>query len=207
MQLGRDAIADAFRSGSWKAWCDGVQIPSKMPQDFFDSIGPNSIDVTLGRSIYRLKQQKDCVDPLDEETNPWEEETTEMLDDKYVLHPSECILACTRERFDCSAPLYRDGEDGMHSFWKQDIDGRSTVGRLFLAVHMTAGFGDYGFAGAFTLEVKNLLDRPVVLHKGMRIAQVFFTQVHEPCLYYGAYSGENHYNKPVRPSLGRHRFF
>lgn len=206
MMLGKDAIEEAFNSGLWKAWVDGKEVKTDpLPPTFKNAIGPNSIDVTLGKWIYETTFRKATVDPMDNDTNPWQDEPREMCE-PYTINPGECILACTRERFDCSNMLWIP-DTGYWSYWKPDIDGRSTVGRLFLAVHMTAGFGDYDFQGAFTLEIKNLFDRPILLYPEMRIAQVFFNEVHEPGRYKGAYSHEDHYSKPVKPVLGKDRFF
>lgn len=210
MQLGRGGIVEAFESGQWEAWVDGRKVPNPPPTNFKKTIGPNSIDVTLGQWIYETQFVKNFVDPLDPNTNPWQDIpisiSTICEGESYVINPGQCILACTRERFDCSMPIWNPNTK-THDHFKQDIDGRSTVGRLFLAVHMTAGFGDYGFQGAFTLEIKNLFDRPIKLYPGMRIAQVFFTQVGSPGSYSGAYSSDDHYNMPVMPVLGKDRFF
>ncbi len=85
-------------------------------------------------------------------------------------------------------------------------EGRSTCARIGLASHITAGFGDYGFAGSFTLEIVNHAHYPIQLRPGMRIGQVAFDEVLEPELYTGAYSGTNHSDGPVPPKLGPDRF-
>lgn len=68
------------------------------------------------------------------------------------------------------------------------IDGKSSIGRLGLAIHITAGYGDPGFDGQYTLEVV-ALGEDVILFPGMRIAQVRFHQVHAQRGYRGNYTG------------------
>lgn len=61
------------------------------------------------------------------------------------------------------------------------LDGRSSIGRCALTVHITAGLIDAGYRGQITLELANLRDRPIVLHAGMRIGQLEFHQLLTPC--------------------------
>lgn len=69
------------------------------------------------------------------------------------------------------------------------LDGKSSLGRLFVQVHVTAGYGDPGFDGQFTLEV--IVTHPVRVYAGMRFCQVrFHTIAGEPRLYKGRYKGE-----------------
>ena len=69
------------------------------------------------------------------------------------------------------------------------LDGKSSVARLFVGIHVTAGFGDPGYNGQWTLEVTTVY--PVRLYAGMRIAQMrFHTIVGETKLYQGNYCGE-----------------
>ena len=69
------------------------------------------------------------------------------------------------------------------------VDGKSSIGRLFITVHVTAGYGDPGFDGQYTLET--VVTHPVIVYPGMRIAQMrFHTMVGEPKLYEGNYRGD-----------------
>lgn len=67
------------------------------------------------------------------------------------------------------------------------LDGKSSIGRLFIAVHVTAGYGDTGFDGQYTLEV--LATHPVIVYPGMRIAQMRFHTVVGEVRDYGMYGG------------------
>jgi dCTP deaminase len=97
--------------------------------------------------------------------------------DGYVLHPGEFILGVTIERV--SLPANIVGK----------IEGKSSLGRLGLMVHVTAGFIDPGFRGPVTLEMKNLLQVPIVLRPGKKICQIAFAQMESPALnpYKGRY--------------------
>ena len=109
--------------------------------------------------------------------SPWPT-VTRVIDPKvgWVLKPGICYLLHTAERIhtDHFIPI---------------IDGKSSVGRAFLLVHYTAGYGDPGFDGQYTLEVTSEI--PVRVYPGMKICQVrFHTMVGEPRLYRGHYTGE-----------------
>lgn len=201
MQLGGESLFDAFSDKHWQAYRGEETLPMDSLRDL---IGPNSIDVTLHPKIlYPSKSvEHEVVDPRIAESLSWQEHEGEL-----TLMPGECVLGAVNERFDCTTGLHLYmGDHNELTYWKQDIDGRSTVGRMFLQVHMTAGFGDYGFSGAFTLEITNVFNRPIRLYPGMRIAQVFFTRVYRPKRYHGAYSLSNHNDGPIAPSLGKGRF-
>ena len=80
----------------------------------------------------------------------------------YVLHPGEFILGVTKEKVTLPANIVGK------------IEGKSSLGRLGLMVHVTAGFIDPGFRGPVTLEMKNLLQVPIVLRPGKKICQIAF---------------------------------
>lgn len=218
MQLGAEQLHEQFRSGHWVAYRGVDQLPY---QDLVPRIGPNSVDITLDHRFFRPKPQRrlinpnharegydpfyrNCdVDPMVPSSLEWERVELELERDHcYRLMPGDCVLGAAAERFDCNRAIEIDGR---WTHWKQDVDGRSTVGRMFLQVHMTAGFGDYGFHGAFTLEIKNSFNRPILLRPGIRIGQVFFTQVYCPGYYDGAYANSQ-IAGPATPKLGKDRF-
>jgi dCTP deaminase len=197
MTLGKEQILKALKSNTWKAYKNNILIDADSL-----TIGPNSIDVTLHPSLLAsaLPSGYTCIDPHNPNSIAWFSKNVDSLG---AFSPGEFLLGATNERVDCSAPLIIDGKT-LH--FAPMYDGRSTLGRLGIGSHVTAGFGDYGFAGAFTLELFNVNQFPVKLHSNMRIGQVFFVQVLEPGLYTGAYSKSNHYNGPVPPELGPKRF-
>lgn len=102
--------------------------------------------------------------------------------DEHELHPGQAILASTKEVVKCPLDL------------SARIEGKSSLGRLFLAVHITAGVIDAGFEGQITLEIVNHGPWTVVLHDGMRIAQVSYLQLTRNCTTpYGSEKLGSHY--------------
>ncbi len=105
-----------------------------------------------------------------------------LLEDGYALQPGECVLAATAEKIRVPHDL------------TARVEGRSSLGRLFLAVHVTAGWVDPGWYGQLTLEVVNHGPWEVVLWPGMPIAQINFTMLLSPCTTpYGDPKRRSHY--------------
>lgn len=119
-------------------------------------VGPNSYDFTLSDQllIYDVDQLDCGVD------NPTYSFT--IPSSGFKLRPNELYLGCTNERFGSS----------KYVPW---IDGRSSMGRLGLSVHITAGRGDLGFVGRWTLEITVV--KPLVVYPNQRIGQVTFFNV------------------------------
>lgn len=164
-------------------------------------VNPASVDLTLGDrvtlyegSFKEADPKRQSVDGRDYQTLPgllarnpdviWDTRAvwptvTRTIDPAigWVLKPGVCYLMHTVERIrtDHYVPI---------------IDGKSSIGRCFILVHYTAGYGDPGFNGQFTLEVTTRI--PVRVFPGMRCCQVrFHTLVGEPLLYKGHYTGDN----------------
>ena len=89
-------------------------------------------------------------------------------DDAFILHPGEFVLGSTYERVTLPDDLVAR------------IEGKSSLGRLGLLIHSTAGFIDAGFAGHITLELSNVANLPITLYPGMKIGQVSFLQMTTP---------------------------
>ncbi len=158
-------------------------------------VNPASIDLTLGNQVtmyngtYNPKRWSKYVDDgslyrpaLRDTKMVWDTRcawptTTVTIDREvgWVLKPDLCYLLHTAERIntDHYVPI---------------IDGKSSVGRAFVMVHYTAGYGDPGFDGQFTLEVSSRF--PVRVYPGMRICQIrFHTMIGETLTYAGSYKG------------------
>lgn len=98
----------------------------------------------------------------------------DMEDEGFTLLPGEFLLGATNEVIELPLNL------------SARVEGKSSLGRIGLAVHITAGFIDPGFHGSITLEIVNLLGRPIILRQNMRIAQIAFTPMSgTPDLGYG----------------------
>jgi dCTP deaminase len=128
-------------------------------------VQPSSVDLRLDRTFLVFRNTRkaylDVREPVDDLMERIELEDEEPL----VLHPTEFILGSTVERVTIPADLVGR------------LEGRSSVGRLGVVIHSTAGYLDPGFSGQITLEIANLANIPVRLYPGMRIAQVSFSQM------------------------------
>jgi dCTP deaminase len=206
MKLGGEILARLFQASTWRAYRGNDLMPWV---DIEPLIGPNSIDVSLSNIFLTPKANgRLTVDPRNENALVWEKIVVGD-GESLVLDPGSFILGAVRERFVCEEQI--PVQESPLAYVRQALfapmyEGRSSCGRLGLASHITAGFGDYGFGGAFTLELYNHFPYALILHPGMRIGQVAFEEVYRPKRYQGAYSGENHHDGPVPPKLGPGRF-
>ncbi|QNQ91150.1 dCTP deaminase [Corynebacterium poyangense] len=138
--------------------------------DPFDSslIQPSSIDVRMDR-LFRVfnNSRYTHIDPKLEQ-----EDLTSLVEvaegDSFVLHPGEFVLAATLEHF--TLPPHLAGR----------LEGKSSLGRLGLLTHSTAGFIDPGFSGHITLELSNTANLPIVLWPGMKVGQLALFQMSSP---------------------------
>ena len=157
-------------------------------------IQPASVDLRLGGEfiVYRSAQVA-CLDPRDPETlSAAAERIVVAGDDAFVLHPGEFGLGTTVEEVTIPADLVGR------------VDGRSSVGRLAVVVHATAGFIDPGFRGQITLELSNIGPIPVRLYPGMRIAQIVLQTMTSPAERpYGSSQRGSHYHGQLGPQTSR----
>jgi len=130
-------------------------------------IQPASIDLRLGGVFLR---GRDGTGPIDSHAPPPDlhDEVRVAPGEPLVLGPGDFVLGSTLERVSVPRDLVAR------------VEGRSSIGRLALLIHATAGFIDPGFEGEITLELANLGRLPVVLHPGMRVCQIAFHQLSSP---------------------------
>ncbi|MBC2681406.1 dCTP deaminase [Corynebacterium anserum] len=138
--------------------------------DPFDEsmIQPSSIDVRLD-GLFRVfnNSKYTHIDPK----LPQEELTTLVEvegDEPFILHPGEFVLGSTLEKF--SIPHSLAGR----------LEGKSSLGRLGLVTHSTAGFIDPGFTGHITLELSNAANLPIALYPGMKVGQLALFRLTSP---------------------------
>lgn len=127
-------------------------------------IQPASIDLRLGNRfvVYKLPHVP-CIDSRDPESvTGYTEEIVIEPGASFTMHPGEFALGSTVERVRVPNDLVAR------------VEGRSSIGRIAIVVHATAGFIDPGFDGEITLELANLGRCAVKLYPGMRISQVVF---------------------------------
>ncbi|WP_211311837.1 dCTP deaminase [Halarchaeum salinum] len=146
-------------------------------------IQPASIDVRLGKQFLEFQHANiPCIHPTDEtEVEDYVTETVVDEDGEFILHPGDFVLGTTKERVEIPPDLVAQ------------VEGRSSLGRLAIVVHATAGFVDPGFRGKITLELSNLGTAPVALTPDMRISQIVFTELSSPAKRpYGAERGSKY---------------
>lgn len=127
-------------------------------------VQPSSIDVRLARSFRMFNPYYDSVDPANIPADLFVE-VQEPGKTGISLHPGEFLLGCTAE----SVSLPND--------LAAVTNGKSSLGRLGLQVHATAGFVDPGFSGQITLELANVGALPIQLKPGILIAQLCFLKM------------------------------
>ncbi|MFC6862272.1 dCTP deaminase [Halomicroarcula sp. GCM10025817] len=133
-------------------------------------IQPASIDLRLGSQFLEFQHANiPCIHPNSEsEVGEYVEETEIEEGGEYILHPGDFVLGTTHERVEIPDDLIAH------------VEGRSSLGRLAIVVHATAGLCDPGYEGQITLELSNLGTAPVALTPGMRISQLTFTELKTP---------------------------
>jgi len=133
-----------------------------------EMVQPSSVDVRLDRYFRLFDNHKYAViDPAEEQP-----ELTRLIevdtDEGFILHPGEFVLGSTYEQV------------GLPDDIAARLEGKSSLGRLGLLTHSTAGFIDPGFEGHVTLELSNVATLPIRLWPGMKIGQLCFFRLSSP---------------------------
>jgi len=155
-------------------------------------IQPSSVDVRLDRFFRVFENHRySFIDPAVEQSDLTREITPEE-DEPFVLHPGEFVLASTYEVI-----TLPDDIAGR-------LEGKSSLGRLGLLTHSTAGFIDPGFSGHITLELSNVANLPVKLHPGMKIGQLCLFRLSSPAEHpYGSEKYGSRYQGQRGPTPSR----
>ncbi len=169
--------------------------------DPFDDqmVQPSSIDVRLDRMFRVFENHKyPFIDPSEEQPELTREVQTHG-EEPFILHPGEFVLASTYE-----VVTLPDDIAGR-------LEGKSSLGRLGLLTHSTAGFIDPGFSGHVTLELSNVATLPIKLWPGMKIGQLCLFRLESPAehpygsdVYGSRYQGQRG-PTPSRSYLNFHR--
>src|SRR5881275_2826989 len=129
---------------------------------------PSSVDVRVDRYFRVFHNNRYPFIDVREE----QEDLTELVeveeDTPFVLHPGEFVLGSTLERV------------GLPDDLVARLDGKSSLGRLGLLIHSTAGFIDPGWDGHVTLELSNVANLPITIYHGMPIGQISFMRMDSP---------------------------
>jgi dCTP deaminase len=131
-------------------------------------VQPSSVDVRASGDFRVFRNNRrphiDVREPIDDLT----ELVSIAGDEPFVLHPGEFVLGSTMERV------------GLPDDLVARLEGKSSLGRLGLLIHSTAGFVDPGWEGTITLELSNVARLPITIYEGMKIGQLSFMRLDRP---------------------------
>jgi dCTP deaminase len=155
-------------------------------------VQPSSVDLRVDRYFRVFENHRyPYIDPKE----PQAELTSEVeAEDKepFILHPGEFVLGSTLE-------VVRLSDDIVAR-----LEGKSSLGRLGLLIHSTAGFVDPGFEGHLTLELSNVANLPIAIYPGMKIGQISFYQLSTPAESpYGSSAAGSKYQGQRGPTPSR----
>jgi dCTP deaminase len=140
-------------------------------------IQPASVDVHLDRQLLVFRNSRRAFIDVREEQS----DLTEMMeiegDTPFMRHPGEFVLGSTLENIELPGDLVAR------------LEGKSSLGRIGLLIHSTAGYVDPGWKGHLTLELSNVANLPVTLYYGMKIGQISYVRLTHPA--------DNLYGSPV----------
>jgi dCTP deaminase len=157
-----------------------------------EMIQPSSIDVRLDRFFRLFSNHKyPYIDPAEDQPD-----LTRLIevdgDEPFILHPGEFVLGSTFERVTLPDDI------------AARLEGKSSLGRLGLLTHSTAGFIDPGFTGHVTLELSNVATLPIKLWPGMKIGQMCFFRLTSPAEKpYGSAAYSSRYQGQRGPTASR----
>ena len=156
-------------------------------------VQPSSIDVRLDRFFRVFENHRyPHIDPAEDQSELTREVVVEGSDDPFILHPGEFALGSTYEVVSLPDDI------------AARVEGKSSLGRLGLLTHATAGFIDPGFTGHVTLELANVATLPIKLWPGMKIGQLCFFRLTSPAEHpYGSEKYGSRYQGQRGPTPSR----
>ena len=155
-------------------------------------VQPSSVDVRVDRRFRVFHNARrpyiDVREPMDDLT-----ELVEIVgDEPFILHPGEFVLGQTLEHVTLPNDLVAR------------LEGKSSLGRLGLLIHSTAGFVDSGFSGNLTLELSNVANLPITIYHRMPIGQISFMRMDAPVENaYGSGTAGSKYQGQTEPTASR----
>ena len=161
------------------------------PLDLND-IQPSSVDLRLSNTFLEYDTQVPYVDVKQDISGLTKKFVTD--DDKpYIIHPGQFVLGSTVEWVELPYDLVAR------------LEGKSSLGRLGLIIHSTAGFVDPGWRGTLTLELSNISNLPIALYPNMRICQISFLSMTSPAdRTYGNRDLRSRYQEQEGPVASRY---
>jgi dCTP deaminase len=155
-------------------------------------IQPSSVDVRVDRSFRVFHNARYPYIDVRQRM----EDLTELVEPEdgapFILHPGEFVLGQTLEHVTLPDDLVAR------------LEGKSSLGRLGLLIHSTAGFVDAGFSGNLTLELSNVANLPITIYRGMPIGQISFMRMDSPVEHpYGSRETGSKYQGQAEPTPSR----
>src|SRR5918912_874119 len=133
-----------------------------------DCLQPSSVDLHVDSQFRVFANSRYPFIDVRQEMPDLTELVEVKPDEPFILHPGEFVLGSTLERVVLPDDLVAR------------LEGKSSLGRLGLLIHSTAGFIDPGWDGHVTLELSNVPTLPITIYHGMKIGQISFVQLSEP---------------------------
>jgi dCTP deaminase len=156
-------------------------------------IQPSSVDVRLDHRFLVFRNHTRPVIDVKVDTTDLTELVEADEESPFLLHPGEFVLGSTLEHVRVPDDLVAR------------IEGKSSLGRLGLLIHTTAGFVDAGFEGYLTLELSNVATLPITLYPGMKIGQISFMRMDAPAEHpYGSGALGSKYSGQVGPTASQY---
>jgi dCTP deaminase len=157
------------------------------------AVQPSSVDLHVDRYFRVFRND---TTPFIDPKEPQEDltELVEVADGRaFILHPGEFVLGSTRELVALPDDLVAR------------LEGKSSLGRMGLLIHSTAGFVDCGFRGHLTLELSNVANLPIAIYPGMKIGQISFLRMTSPAEHpYGSDTTGSKYQGQRGPTPSRY---
>ena len=150
-------------------------------------VQPASVDLHLGRNILVFQNNRVPYVDIRKPNDRLTEMVTVGDDDPFMLHPGEFVLGITLEHVEVPDDLVAR------------LEGKSSLGRIGLLIHSTAGYVDPGWRGNLTLELSNVSNLPITLYHRMKIGQISFLRLTTPAerLYGSAELGSKYQGQQV----------
>ena len=157
-------------------------------------IQPSSVDLRIGNEFKGFTiTSKPFIDPRDNtDLESYMNSFTIEEGEPFIIHPGEFTLATTFETVKLPADIVAR------------VEGRSSMGRLGVTMHVTAGYIDPGFEGKITLEISNIGKMPVALYPGQRVCQIVFETMTSPSVKpYGHEDRDSKYMNQTGPQVSK----
>ena len=162
-----------------------------------DDIQPASVDVHLDGDLLVFRNSRQPYIDIKKDASDLTDLEIIDEDNPFILHPGEFVLASTLEHIEIPNDIVAR------------LEGKSSLGRLGLLIHSTAGYVDPGWKGHLTLELSNVANLPITLYRSMKIGQISFLRLTSASdNVYGSDQLGSKYQGQTQPTASRiHRDF